>query len=79
MSDSVTPCTVAHQAPLENPRDSPGKNTGVGCHSLLQGIFPAQGSNSCLLHFRQILYHLSHQGSSQASQFILREKLFIWT
>ena len=29
--------------------DSPGKNTGVGCHSLLQGIFPAQGSNLCLL------------------------------
>ena len=29
--------------------DSPGKNTGVGCHALLQGIFPTQGSNSCLL------------------------------
>ena len=33
-----------------------GKNTGVDCHFLLQGIFPTQGSNSCLLHFRQILY-----------------------
>ena len=43
--------------------DSPGKNTGVGCHVLLQGIFPIQGSNSSLLHYRQILYHLSHQGS----------------
>ena len=42
---------------------SPGKHTGVGCHSLLQGIFPAQGSNLGLLHCRQILYHLSHQGS----------------
>ena len=31
--------------------DSPGKNTGVGCHSLLQGIFPTQGSNPCLLGF----------------------------
>ena len=30
--------------------DSPGKNTGVGCHAPLQGIFPIQYSNSCLLH-----------------------------
>ena len=37
--------------------DSPGKNTGVGCHALLQGIFPTQGSNWGLLHCRQILYH----------------------
>ena len=43
--------------------DSPGKNTGVGCHALLQGIFPTQGSNPGLPHCRQILYHLSHQGS----------------
>ena len=37
--------------------DSPGKNTGAGCHALLQGIFPTQGSNSHLLHCRQIVYH----------------------
>ena len=43
--------------------DSPGKNTGVGCHALLQGIFPNQGSNPGLPHCRQILYPLSHQGS----------------
>ena len=43
--------------------DSPGKNTGVGCHFLLQGIFPTQGSNPGLLHCRQVPYHLSHQGS----------------
>ena len=43
--------------------NSPGKNAGVGCHALLQGIFPIQGSNLDLPHFRQILYHLSHQGS----------------
>ena len=43
--------------------DSPGKNTGVGCHALLQGIFPAQGSNPDLPHCRRILYRLSHQGS----------------
>ena len=43
--------------------DSPGRNTGVGCCSLLQGIFPAQGSNPDLPHCRQILDHLKHQGS----------------
>ena len=45
--------------------DSPGKNTGVGCHALLQGIFPIQVSNLGLLHCRQIVYHLSHHGSPQ--------------
>ena len=43
--------------------DSPGQNTGVGCHALFQGIFPTQGSKPGLPHCRQILYHLSHQGS----------------
>ena len=43
--------------------DSLGKNTGVGSHSLLQGIFPSQGSRPGLLHCRWILYSLSHQGS----------------
>ena len=43
--------------------NSLGKSTGVGCHSILQGIFPTQGLNLGLLHCRQILYHLSHQGS----------------
>ena len=42
--------------------NSPGQNTGEGSHSLLQGIFPTWGSNSDLLHCRQILYQLSHQG-----------------
>ena len=45
------------------PWDSPGKKTGVSSHSLLQGIFLTEGSNFDLLHYRQILYHLSHQGS----------------
>ena len=45
------------------PWDSPGKNTGVGCHSLLQGIFPSQGLNPGLPHCRQSVNHLSHQGS----------------
>ena len=39
------------------------QDTGVGCHSLLWGIFPTQESKPSLLHCRQILYHLSHQGS----------------
>ena len=43
--------------------DSPGQNTGLGCHALPQGIFPTQGSNPDLLHCRQILYCLSHQES----------------
>ena len=36
--------------------DFPGKNTGVGCHVLLQGIFPTQGSNPALSHYRRILF-----------------------
>ena len=45
------------------PWDAPGKNSGVGCHALLQGIFLTQELNWSLLHCRQILYQLSHQGS----------------
>ena len=47
----VTPQTVARRAP--HPWDSPGKNTGGGCHALLQGIFLTQGSNLHLLHLLQ--------------------------
>ena len=43
--------------------NSPGENTGVGCHSFLQGIFPTQQWNPGLLHCPQILYRLSYQGS----------------
>ena len=57
--------TVAYQASLSM-RFS-GKSTGVGCHFLLQGIFPTQGSNPGLLHCRQMLYLLSHQGSHQGN------------
>ena len=46
------------------PWDFPGKNTKVSCRFLLQGIFLTQGLNLGLLHCRQILYWLSHQGSS---------------
>ena len=43
--------------------DSPGKNTRLGCHSLLQGIFPTQGSNPHLLHWQVDSLPLSHQTS----------------
>ena len=46
---------------------SPGKNIGVGCHFLLQGIFPTQESNLGLLPCRQILCHLSPQGRENIS------------
>ena len=45
-----------------SPCNSPGQNTGVGCHSLFQGIFPTQGLNLGLLYCRQILYHLKPSG-----------------
>ena len=48
-----------YPARLLCPWDSPGKNTGVGCHTLLQSISPTQKSNLGLLHCRQIPYHMS--------------------
>ena len=50
--------------------DSPGKNTGMGCHALLQGIFPTQGSNPGLPHCRRILYHLSHQENPRILEWV---------
>ena len=47
---------------LFSPWNSLGQNIGVGGLSLLQGIFPTQGSNPSLLHCRRILYQLSHKG-----------------
>ena len=52
--------------PMFCPWNSPGKSTGVGSHSFLQGIFLTQGLNPHLLHCRQILYHLSYQGSPKS-------------
>ena len=61
--DCGSPGTSAHG-------DPPGKNTGVGCHALLQRIFPTQGLNPGLLHCRQSLYHLSHQGSPWILEYV---------
>ena len=55
MSDSLRP--HGYSPPGSSVQgDSPGKNTGMGCHALLQGIFPTQGLNPGLLHCRHILY-----------------------
>ena len=50
--------------------NSPGQNTGVGSCSLLQGIFPIQGSNPRLPHCGWILYHLSHKGSPRILEWV---------
>ena len=57
------------------PWDSPGKNTGVGCHALLQGIFPTQGSNLHLLHCRWTFYHLSAKLPSIGDTLLPNSKL----
>ena len=55
----VAPWTAARQ----NPRASPGKNAGVGCHALLQGVFPSQGLNPRLLHLQAGSLPAEPQGS----------------
>ena len=61
------------------PRGFPGKNTGVGCHALLQGIFPTQGSNLCLLHWQadsSLLSQLSREAHWQIGMTVCKIKLF---
>ena len=55
---------------LYSPWNSPGQNTWVGSLSLLQGIFPTQGSNPGLLHCRRIPYQLSHKGSPRILEWV---------
>ena len=62
MSNSLRPHGL-QPARLLCPWDFTGNNTGVGCHFLLQGMFPTQGSNPGPPHCRQMRYPLSHQGS----------------
>ena len=61
MSDSLRPHGLYN---------SPGQNTGVGSLSLLQRIFPTQGSNPGLPHYKQILYQLSHKGSPRILEWV---------
>ena len=63
VSDSLPPHGL-WPASFLCPWNFAGNNTGENCDALLQGIFPTQGSNSGLLHCRQILYYLSHQGGT---------------
>ena len=64
---------------LYSPWNSLGQNTGVGSLSLLQGIFPTQGLNPCLLHCRWILYLLSHKGSQvEAVDYNICFFFFFW-
>ena len=65
----LTLCNPMDCSLLLCPWDFSGENTGVGCHSILQGNFPTQGLNLVLPHCRQCIYHLNHLGSP-----ILKEK-----
>ena len=76
MSNSVQPHGLS-PAKLLCPWNFPGKNTRVGCHFFLQGIFPTQESNPGLLHCKQILYCLSHQGRCYY-HFTLISPRFVW-
>ena len=69
----LQPCSLQphgmESARLLCPWDYPSKNTGMGCHFLLWGIFPTQGLNLCLLHCRLILYHLGSPGWMELALF----------
>ena len=72
-SESESRSVVSHSLRphgLHSPWNSPGQNTGVGSRSLLQGIFPSQGSNPGLPHCGQILYQLSHKGSPRILEWV---------
>ena len=82
LEEGICACLVAQSCPtLCDPMDctppgssihgdSPGKNTGVDCHALLQGIFPTKGLKPDLPYCRWILYHLSHQGSPRILEWV---------
>ena len=55
---------------LYSPWNSPGQNTGMGCLSFFQEIFPTQGSNPGLPHCRQILHQVSHKGSPRILEWV---------
>ena len=63
------------------PWDFPGKDAGMGCHFLLQRIFPTQGSNPGLLHCRQILYRMSYKGSPIVMAFYSKpsQSISVWS
>ena len=63
-------CLTLQPHGLYSSWNSPGQNTGVGSLSLLQGIFPTQGSKPGLPHCRKILYQLSHKGSPRILEWV---------
>ena len=67
--------TLCDPMDYTGPWNSPGQNTGMVSLSLLQGIFPTQGLNPGLLHCRQILDQLRHQGNSEVEEFLLNCQL----
>ena len=69
LSDSLWPTSCSPPGSSVH-GDSLSKNTGVGCHALLQVTFPTQSSNPSLPHCRQILYCLSHQGSPRILEWV---------
>ena len=74
MSDSLRPYGL-WPARLLCLWGSADKNTGVGSHSLLQGSFLTQGSSPSLPPYRQILYHLSHQGSPRTLEWVAYQEI----
>ena len=75
----VIPWTVAR---LLCPWNSPGKNPGVGCHALLQGIFPTQGLKLCLLCFLHCWWILYHQATGEAltcAKYLITESANLFT
>ena len=66
MSGTCNKVKIAHSCPTP----SPSQDTGVRSLSLLQGLFPTQGSNPGFPHCRQILYQLSHKGSPGALEWV---------
>ena len=67
----ATPWTVCSPPGSSVHGDSPDKSTVVGCHALLQGIFPTPGSSPGLLHCRWILYRLNHQRSPRILEWVV--------
>ena len=57
--------------------DFPGKNSGVGCYFLLQGIFPTQGSNPLLLHWQVDYFLVRHLESPRLSRLLQIDRVFI--
>ena len=73
LCESESHSVVSNSLPphgLYSPWNSPGQSTGVSTLSLLQGIFPTQGSNPGIPHCRQILYQLSHKGSPRILEWV---------